>query len=146
MKIKINKKHIKKIKLFKSNLFLKKDLIEDLKNIYSYKQITLLNNLMKISGINNSIALNFLSITGIAPKNSVSNLKKKLTLISKNFEKHLENSSLELNQNVFRKRRVNVLKKINSMCLAGIRHKNNLPVRGQRTSTNARTRKKFRII
>ena len=146
MKIKIEKKYKEKVKLFKSNVYLKKIFNDDIKNVYKNKQITLYESLKKIPGINSSSAYNFLISSGVSPKTSLNNIKKNISAINKNFENNLSTNDLILNQNVLWDRRKNVQKKINIMNLSGTRHKNNLPVRGQRTSTNARTRKKFRII
>ena len=40
-----------------------------------------------------------------------------------------------------RKKSLDVKRNLNLGCLRGLRHRKNLPVRGQRTHTNARTRK-----
>lgn len=39
-----------------------------------------------------------------------------------------------------------IKKQVEILSYAGIRHKDNLPMRGQRTRTNACTRKRFRLI
>lgn len=146
MKIKINNKYKNKIKLFKSNQYLKKNLNEEIKKIYDNKSITIYNSLKKISGINSSNSYNFLVSSGISPKTTLLDIKKNISFLNKNFEENLLKNEFILNQNVFWERRKNIQKKINIMNLIGTKHKNNLPVRGQRTSTNARTRKKYRII
>lgn len=40
----------------------------------------------------------------------------------------------------------NIKKKYDISSYTGIRHKDSLPVRGQRTRTNASTRKRYKII
>jgi len=146
MKIKINNSYKDKVKLFKSNIFLKKSLNEDLKQIYSYNQITVYNALKKITGVNSSRAFNFIMKAGISPKTLLKDIKKNFSLLNNSFELNLVLNKFKLNQNILSERRQNIHKKVGIMNLTGIRHKNNLPVRGQRTSTNAQTRKKYRII
>jgi len=146
MKIKIKNQFKTKIKSFKSNNFLKNHVNEEIKHIYDNNYITIYNALKKITGINSSSAYNLLNSSGISPKATFKDLKKKKSFINENFNSNLKITRLLLNNNILGERRKNIAKKIHLMNLQGIRHKNNLPVRGQRTSTNARTRKKFRII
>jgi len=90
-----------------------------------------------IFGIGRATSLKILSKTGIMPNRKVNNLdEKEVDLIRKEIEKNyiVEGTlRVEISNNIKR------LIEIGSY--RGIRHKKGLPVRGQRTQTNARTRK-----
>ncbi len=90
-----------------------------------------------IHGIGRKAALNILAATGIDPQRRVKDLSdEELSNLTTEIEKnHLVEGNLrrQVQQNIAR------LKEI--ACYRGIRHRRGLPVRGQRTRTNARTRK-----
>jgi small subunit ribosomal protein S13 len=90
-----------------------------------------------IHGIGRRAALNILAATGIDPQRRVKDLSdEELSNLTTEIEKnHLVEGNLrrQVQQNIAR------LKEI--ACYRGIRHRRGLPVRGQRTRTNARTRK-----
>ena len=90
-----------------------------------------------IHGIGRRAALNILAATGIDPQRRVKDLTdEELSNLTTEIEKnHLVEGNLrrQVQQNIAR------LKEI--ACYRGIRHRRGLPVRGQRTRTNARTRK-----
>lgn len=54
---------------------------------------------------------------------------------------HIEASELKVEGDLRREVQADIRRKIEIGCYQGIRHRRNLPVRGQRTKTNARTRK-----
>jgi small subunit ribosomal protein S13 len=90
-----------------------------------------------IFGIGRKTAQNILSATGVSPATRVRDLTEDETIrlrdeIEKN---HKVEGDLrrEIAQNIKRLVEIN--------CYRGIRHRRGLPVRGQRTRTNARTRK-----
>lgn len=55
-------------------------------------------------------------------------------------EKVVESSGLFLNHDLRKLKKEKIQRLINISCYRGIRHKKGLPVRGQRTHTNAKTR------
>jgi small subunit ribosomal protein S13 len=90
-----------------------------------------------IFGIGRSTSNDILEETNVNPDTRVKDLTEKEVA---NLRKVIENDYLvegdlrrQVNENIKR------LKDIN--CYRGIRHRKGLPVRGQRTKTNARTRK-----
>lgn len=90
-----------------------------------------------IFGIGRSTSNDILEETNVNPDTRVKDLTEKEVA---NLRKVIENEYLvegdlrrQVNENIKR------LKDIN--CYRGIRHRKGLPVRGQRTKTNARTRK-----
>ena len=90
-----------------------------------------------IHGIGRRAALKILAATGIDPQRRVKDLTdEELSNLTTEIEKnHIVEGNLrrQIQQNIAR------LKEI--ACYRGIRHRRGLPVRGQRTRTNARTRK-----
>ena len=90
-----------------------------------------------IHGIGRRAAHSILAATGIEPQRRVKDLTdEELSNLTTEIEKnHLVEGNLrrQVQQNIAR------LKEI--ACYRGIRHRRGLPVRGQRTRTNARTRK-----
>jgi small subunit ribosomal protein S13 len=90
-----------------------------------------------IYGIGRKSALDILAATGINPQRRAKDLTdEELARIASEIEKNFVtegNLRRQIQQNISR------LKEI--ACYRGIRHRRGLPVRGQRTRTNARTRK-----
>jgi small subunit ribosomal protein S13 len=90
-----------------------------------------------VYGIGRKSALDILSATGINPQRRAKDLTdEELARLASEIEKGYVvegNLRRQLQQNISR------LKEI--ACYRGIRHRRGLPVRGQRTRTNARTRK-----
>jgi small subunit ribosomal protein S13 len=90
-----------------------------------------------IYGIGRKSALDLLAETGINPQRRAKDLTdEELARIASEIEKNYVtegNLRRQIQQNISR------LKEI--ACYRGIRHRRGLPVRGQRTRTNARTRK-----
>jgi small subunit ribosomal protein S13 len=70
------------------------------------------------------------------------------TYDGKNFEKiisFIEKTGLNTGQNLIKKKITNIKKKINIKNFCGIRNQLKYPCRGQRTHTNAKTKRKFKI-
>lgn len=90
-----------------------------------------------VFGIGRKSALDILATTGINPQRRAKDLSdEELARIASEIEKNYVtegNLRRQVQQNISR------LKEI--ACYRGIRHRRGLPVRGQRTRTNARTRK-----
>lgn len=108
-------------------------------NAFILKRKSVRIALKRIYGINFKKADIICSHLGIQPSFNVSKLtEKQKQLISNTIDKMFI-TGIELN------RQTRAIKKqiIESGTYKGYRHKYNLPVRGQRTSTNAKTRKKF---
>ncbi len=92
--------------------------------------------LTHIFGIGRSRAVAILAAEGIPPSTRVKDLTdEQVQLLRKAVESYRIEGALrtELNQNI--KRLVDI------KCYRGLRHQMNLPLRGQRTRSNARTRK-----
>lgn len=103
---------------------------------------TFFNKLPRIYGFGKYLSLNTYLDLGINPRIYPILLKKKNHLIS--FEEIKANKKILLDKKLinFVKENIDFIKTIRTY--KGIRHLNNLPLRGQRTRTNAKTRKKFR--
>jgi small subunit ribosomal protein S13 len=90
-----------------------------------------------IYGVGDTTALKILDATGIDPEKKAGQLSDdELSLIATTIDKSHEIEGAlrrQVAQNVARLRKIN--------CYRGLRHSRGLPVRGQRTKTNARTRK-----
>lgn len=92
--------------------------------------------LMYLYGVGRSLAQTILDGLGIARNRKIEDLTEvELDLIRDELKKHVIEGDLrrEVQQNIKRFQEIN--------CYRGMRHKKRLPVRGQRTKTNARTRK-----
>ncbi|XBC41704.1 MAG: 30S ribosomal protein S13 [Buchnera aphidicola (Kaburagia rhusicola rhusicola)] len=113
----------------------------------------------RIAGVNipdnKHIIIALMSIYGIGKKRS--KLICSLTGISESIKtRNLTESQVELLRNAISKfivegdlRRevnLNIKRLVDLGCYRGLRHRKNLPVRGQRTKTNARTRKGSRRL
>lgn len=83
--------------------------------------------IVKLSNINPKIRVNFLQIDQI-----------------KILRKIIENSDLKLEGDLRRFNGLNIKRLSDINCYRGKRHRNKLPVRGQRTRTNARLNRKLR--
>ncbi|MBI4686097.1 MAG: 30S ribosomal protein S13 [Nitrospirae bacterium] len=93
--------------------------------------------LTRILGIGRSLSKKILSETGINPNVRVKDLKdedivKIRTVIDRDYQ---------VEGDLRRETSMNVKRLVEIGCYRGIRHKLGLPVRGQRTKTNARTRR-----
>ncbi|MCS7243910.1 MAG: 30S ribosomal protein S13 [Candidatus Calescibacterium sp.] len=104
-------------------------------NIPENKQLWI--SLRYIYGIGPTTAMEILKNTNIDPYKKAKNLTpEEITKIQKYIE---ENYTVE--GDLRRQINQNIRELIEIRCYRGIRHQKGLPVRGQRTRTNARTRK-----
>ena len=90
-----------------------------------------------ITGIGNAIAAQICEATGIAPNRRVNDLSDAEVLKIREYID--ENITVE--GDLRRETQMNIKRLMDLGCYRGLRHRRNLPVRGQRTHTNARTRK-----
>lgn len=90
-----------------------------------------------IYGIGRTRSQKILAVTGVSPDTRVRNLTEQEVSALRSFidSNYKVEGDLrrEVNQNIKRLQEIG--------CYRGLRHRRNLPVRGQRTRTNARTRK-----
>lgn len=93
--------------------------------------------LTRIFGIGRSLSNTILIKTGINPNKRVKDLTdEEIVKIRNEIEKNYKVEG-ELRKEIS----MNIKRLIDIGCYRGLRHAANLPVRGQRTKTNARTRK-----
>mgnify|MGYP001771053690 FL=1 len=90
-----------------------------------------------IFGIGRSLAKRILQQTGVNPDKRVKDLtESEVNLLRETIERNYK-----VEGDLRREIAMNIKRLIDIGCSRGLRHKMNLPVRGQRTRTNARTRK-----
>ena len=95
-------------------------------------------SLTYIHGIGLTSAKKIVELANISPETRTNDLTTEETII---LRQTLEESDLKLEGDLRRFNGLNI-KRLNEInCHRGKRHRNNLPVRGQRTRTNARTRR-----
>ncbi len=93
--------------------------------------------LTRIYGVGTSLARKILEETKIDPIHKVKDLtEKEISVIARYIE-----DNVKVEGELRRKVSQNIKRCIEIGCYRGIRHRRGLPVRGQRTHTNARTRK-----
>ena len=93
-------------------------------------------SLTYIFGIGRTPAKKLCAQTGVSPSAKVSDLTEgELDLL------RTEISNLPVEGDLRREVQLNVKRLLDLGCYRGIRHRRNLPLKGQRTKTNARTRK-----
>jgi small subunit ribosomal protein S13 len=104
-------------------------------NIPDAKRVVV--SLTYIYGIGPAISNNILTATGISPDTRTKDLTEAETAKLRDFI----DKNIEVEGDLQRQVAMNIkrLKEINAY--RGLRHKANLPVRGQRTKTNARTKR-----
>ncbi|MEH1100558.1 30S ribosomal protein S13 [Micromonospora sp. CPCC 205561] len=90
-----------------------------------------------IFGVGRTRALETLAETGISPDKRVRDLTDEELVQLRN---HIE-GNYKVEGDLRREVAADIRRKVEIGCYAGIRHRRGLPVRGQRTKTNARTRK-----
>ena len=91
-----------------------------------------------IHGIGLTSAKKIVELANISPETRINELTTEETIA---LRQALENSDLKLEGDLRRFNGLNI-KRLNEInCHRGKRHRNNLPVRGQRTRTNARSRR-----
>ena len=107
-----------------------------IKNIELPKEKNIQTGLTRIYGIGRSLAETICNDAKVECGKKVQDLTEaEEAAIRKEVDKYLVEGELrrEVNMNIKNKMEIN--------CYEGVRHKKGLPVRGQRTSRNARTRK-----
>ena len=94
-------------------------------------------SLTYIHGIGRSSAANVCEATGVDPTTRVRDLSDNEVTAIRAFI----DQQLKVEGDLRREVSQNIKRKMDSGCYQGLRHRRGLPVRGQRTHTNARTRK-----
>lgn len=94
-----------------------------------------------IFGVGRTRSLETLTATGINPNTRVKDLEES-DLIK--LREYIE-SKFKIEGDLRREVASDIRRKVEIQCYQGIRHRKGLPVRGQRTHTNARTRKGPRV-
>ena len=90
-----------------------------------------------IFGVGRKTANDILKVTGINPDTRVKDLtEEEAAKLREHIEKHLI-----VEGDLRRGTALNIKRLVEIQCYRGVRHRKGLPVRGQRTKTNARTRK-----
>ena len=90
-----------------------------------------------IYGVGRSQAAKALQVTGIDPEMKAKDLTDDQTLALRDWIE----ANLKVEGDLRREVAADIRRKVEIGCYQGIRHRKGLPVRGQRTHTNARTRK-----
>ncbi len=93
--------------------------------------------LRSLYGVGPKVAVEVLEKSGINPEKSSNDLTEEEV---QKIRKHLEEGYL-VEGDLRREIGLNIKRLKDMACYRGVRHKKSLPVRGQRTHTNARTRK-----
>ena len=94
-----------------------------------------------IFGVGRTRSIETLAATGINPNTRVKDLEES-DLIK--LREYIE-SKFKIEGDLRREIASDIRRKVEFQCYQGIRHRKGLPVRGQRTHTNARTRKGPRV-
>lgn len=90
-----------------------------------------------IFGVGSAVAQQIISATGISPDTRVKDLTEDE---EQKLRAELENNH-KVEGDLRREIAMNIKRLMDIGCYRGLRHRQGLPVRGQRTKTNARTRK-----
>ena len=90
-----------------------------------------------IYGVGRTRALQTLASTGISPDQRVRDLSDEHLVQLRDYIE----GNFKVEGDLRREVAADIRRKVEIGCYAGIRHRRGLPVRGQRTRTNARTRK-----
>ncbi|ADG79969.1 Small ribosomal subunit protein uS13 OS=Tsukamurella paurometabola (strain ATCC 8368 / DSM /CCUG 35730 / CIP 100753 / JCM 10117 / KCTC 9821 / NBRC 16120/ NCIMB 702349 / NCTC 13040) OX=521096 GN=rpsM PE=3 SV=1 [Tsukamurella paurometabola] len=91
-----------------------------------------------IYGIGRTRATEILTATGVSPDLRSKDLSDEDLTKLRDF---IEGTDYKVEGDLRREVQADIRRKIEIQCYQGIRHRRGLPVRGQRTKTNARTRK-----
>ncbi len=94
--------------------------------------------LTRIFGVGRTTSLKILSETSIDPNKRVKDLGDDEVL---KIRKALDQDDIKVEGDLRREIAMNIKRLSEIGCYRGLRHRGNLPVRGQRTKTNARTRR-----
>ncbi|WP_236242870.1 30S ribosomal protein S13 [Streptomyces sp. CC228A] len=90
-----------------------------------------------VFGIGRTLAQETLAATGVNPNTRVRDLSEE-DLVK--IREYVDNN-IKTEGDLRREIQADIRRKVEIGCYQGLRHRRGLPVRGQRTSTNARTRK-----
>ena len=90
-----------------------------------------------IFGVGRTRAIESLTATGINPDKRAKDLTDEELVALRNYIE----ANFKVEGDLRREVAADIRRKVEIGCYAGIRHRRGLPVRGQRTRTNARTRK-----
>lgn len=90
-----------------------------------------------IYGVGRTRAEETLAATGVNPDTRVKDLSEEELVLLRN---HID-ANYEVEGDLRREVQADIRRKIEIGCYQGLRHRRHLPVHGQRTKTNARTRK-----
>ena len=104
-------------------------------NIPTHKQVGIA--LTYITGIGRTSALQICEATGIENTKRVNELSDQDVL---SIREHID-ANFDVEGDLRREVSMNIKRLMDLGCYRGLRHRRGLPVRGQRTHTNARTRK-----
>ncbi|MFE7741419.1 MULTISPECIES: 30S ribosomal protein S13 [unclassified Nocardia] len=91
-----------------------------------------------IFGIGRTRSKEILEATGVSPDLRSKDLSDEQVTQLRDY---IEGSALKVEGDLRREVQADIRRKIEIGCYQGLRHRRGLPVRGQRTKTNARTRK-----
>ncbi|MEU3347353.1 30S ribosomal protein S13 [Streptomyces sp. NPDC006700] len=90
-----------------------------------------------VFGIGRTLAQQTLAATDIDPNTRVRDLSEEQLVAIREFV----DNNIKTEGDLRREIQADIRRKVEIGCYQGLRHRRGLPVRGQRTSTNARTRK-----
>ncbi|MGX4690381.1 30S ribosomal protein S13 [Streptomyces sp. JNUCC 63] len=90
-----------------------------------------------VFGIGRTLAQQTLAATGIDPNTRVRDLSEEQLVAIREYV----DNNIKTEGDLRREIQADIRRKVEIGCYQGLRHRRGLPVRGQRTSTNARTRK-----
>ena len=90
-----------------------------------------------VFGIGRTLSQQTLDATGIDPNTRVRDLSEEQLVAIREYV----DSNIKTEGDLRREIQADIRRKVEIGCYQGLRHRRGLPVRGQRTSTNARTRK-----
>ena len=90
-----------------------------------------------VFGIGRTLSQETLAATGVDPNTRVRDLSEEQLVAIREFV----DSNIKTEGDLRREIQADIRRKVEIGCYQGLRHRRGLPVRGQRTSTNARTRK-----
>jgi len=90
-----------------------------------------------VFGIGRTLSQQTLAATGVDPNTRVRDLSEEQLVAIREYV----DSNIKTEGDLRREVQADIRRKVEIGCYQGLRHRRGLPVRGQRTSTNARTRK-----
>ncbi len=91
-----------------------------------------------VYGLGPNVAKQILQATGISPDTRVKDLSDDDAALIRDY---IDKNSILVEGDLRRETSLNIKRLTEIGCYRGVRHRKGLPVRGQRTKTNARTRK-----